>query len=84
MKIDEITGLIKIKEYMQSAMASYTIDKKSLNDFSIMINLIDNKIISLLQSSEFKDYLGYDNFKAEQESIKQSKISSGAVNYRHK
>ena len=57
MNISEITNLIKIKEYLSNAINNFSIDKSTVTELSKLIPVIDNKIISLLRSDEFKSSL---------------------------
>ena len=59
MKLDEVTSLISIRQYVVNSIANGSIDRATVNVMNGMLILIDNKILSILQSDVFKDYVGY-------------------------
>ena len=78
MKLDELTSLISIRQYVVNCIANGSIDRATVNVMNGMLILIDNKILSILQSDSFKDYVGYkDVKKAIQEVAKITNIKSG-------
>lgn len=78
MKLDEVTSLISIRQYVVNSIANGSIDRATVNVMNGMLILIDNKILSILQSDVFKDYVGYKDVKrAIQEVAKITNIKSG-------
>ena len=82
MNLDELVSLIKVREYVVNSTANSAIDRATVNYMSGALLLIDKKIISLLQSDEFKNYINYkDVRKAIEDVVKLNDIKSGI---RHK
>lgn len=78
MKLDEINSLITVRQYVVNCISNASIDRATVNVMSGMLILIDNKILSLLQSDNFKNYIGYQDVKkAIQEVAKLNNIKSG-------
>lgn len=75
--LDEITNLINIRAYVSNSINNPVIDKSTVNYLNGALILIDKKIITLLQSSEFKEYINYsDVIKAIQEARNITNIKS--------
>lgn len=75
MKLDELTSLIQIRDYLASSQNNGSIDRKTLGEMSAMLLLIDKKIIKILQSPEFKDYVDYGS--ARQALIESRQLNNG-------
>jgi hypothetical protein len=63
MELNEILNLISIRQYINQSINNCALDRPTINELNGMQILIDNKIISLLKSPEFKDYIGYANVR---------------------
>ena len=78
MKLNEITDLISVRQYVSNSISNSSIDRATVNVMSGMLILIDKKILSLLQDNKFKEYVGYkDVKKAIEEVVKINNIKSG-------
>lgn len=78
MDLKEVTDLIKIRNYISNSISNSSIDKSTISVLSGMLILVDNKILSILQGSEFKEYIDYKDVKrAIQDVIKITNIRSG-------
>lgn len=78
MDMKEITDLIAIKQYVVNSINNSSIDRSTVSMLNGMSILIDNKIIGILQSEEFKEYINYkDVKKAIQDVVKITNIKSG-------
>ncbi len=78
MNLDEINSLIKVREYVVISLNNGSIDRATVSELNGMLILIDRKIIDLLKSQEFKEYIGYrDVRKAIEEVAKITNIKSG-------
>ncbi len=78
MKLSEIVNLIKIKEYVSDAVGLFSIEKQTIRELNDTLILIDKKIIELVTSKEFKEYIDYDHVKeAKQEVLR---IANSAFN----
>jgi hypothetical protein len=78
MDLLEITNLINIRQYVVNSMSNPAIDRATVNTLNGMLILLDNKIISLLQSDDFKEYICYkDVRKAIEEVARLTNIRSG-------
>lgn len=60
----EIQSLITIREYINVMINNYNREKKDLADLRSMLILIDNKIVSMLLSDQFKEYVDFKNARA--------------------
>lgn len=60
---DQITNLIQIRQYLSNTMGNPVLDKKTVNEMNNTLLLIDKKIVRLLQSKQFKEYIGYDDVR---------------------
>jgi len=79
--LEEITALTQIRKYLSETMGNPNWDRKIVNEMNNTLLLIDKKIVQLIQSSEFKDYVNYDNVKdVIKEAVKTNNIRSGIVN----
>ena len=63
MELKEITDLIKIRDYVCNTVNNSHIDRSTVSVMNGMLLLLDNKILKLLQSEEFKDYVEYKDVK---------------------
>lgn len=63
MDLKEITDLITIRDYVWGAVNNSRLDRATVNVMNGMLLLLDNKILKLLQSEEFKDYVEYKDVK---------------------
>lgn len=61
MKTDELTNLISIRNYVVSAIENPRLDRKGVNELTNVMILLEAKILSMLTSNEFKEYIGYEN-----------------------
>jgi hypothetical protein len=78
MKLNEITDLITVRQYVYNSISNSSIDKATVNVMSGMLILIDKKILSLLQDNKFKEYIDYkDVKKAVEEVVRINNIKSG-------
>lgn len=60
----EIQSLIVIREYINVMINNYNREKKDLADLRSMLILVDNKIVSMLLSDQFKEYVDFQNARA--------------------
>ena len=81
MELQELTYLIKIREYVFNSINLPTIDRKTVKELNDMLLLLDKKIIGLITDVDFKDYIGYkDVQKAKIEAARITNIYSGIAN----
>lgn len=81
MEFDELIGLIRIRDYVINSIALPTIDRKTVNELNGILLLLDKKIIGLLTSEDFKDYIGYKNVQeAKEAAARITNIYSGIDN----
>lgn len=81
MEFEELIGLIKIREYVINSIALPTIDRKTVNELNGILLLLDKKIIGLLTSEDFKDYIGYKGVQeAKEAAARITNIYSGIEN----
>lgn len=61
-KLNEITSLIEIKNYVSTLInGNYTAGKEKMNDIRKIDLLLDRKIIDCLVSPEFKSFVHFEN-----------------------
>jgi hypothetical protein len=81
MDLKELTDLISIRQYVVNSTALPTIDRKTINELNGIQLLLDRKIIGLLVSAEFKEYIDYkDVATAKQAAAEITNIYSGIEN----
>ncbi len=74
----EIIDLIAIRQYVVNSTANPAIDRATVNYMNGLLLMLDKKIMGLLQSDEFKDYIDYkDVRKAIEEVASINNIKSG-------
>jgi hypothetical protein len=78
MDLKELTDLIDIRQYVVNSTANPTIDRETVNYMNGLLIMLDKKIIGLLKSDDFKDYVNYkDVRKAIEEVARITNIKSG-------
>lgn len=81
MDFEELVGLIKIRDYVINSIALPTIDRKTVNEMNNMLLLLDKKIIGMITSDEFKEYVGYAGVQeAKEAAARITNIYSGIEN----
>ncbi len=74
----EIVDLINIRQYVVNSTANPALDRAAVNYMNGCLILIDRKIMGLLQSDSFKEYINYgDVRKAIEEVANANNIKSG-------
>jgi hypothetical protein len=78
MNLKEINELINVRNYIATAANSSYNDRHTCSMLNGMLILVDKKIIDLLQSEDFKEYIEYkDVRKAIEDAAKHNNIKSG-------
>lgn len=78
MKLQELTDLIAIRSYVVDSSNNGSLNRKTVNYMNGILLLIDKKIISLLQSDDFKEYIQYKDLQqAVSEVVHNNNIQSG-------
>lgn len=78
MDLKEITELITVRQYVVNSTANPAINRETVSYMNGVLILLDNKIVSLLKSPEFKEYIDYQNVRqAIEEVVKVTNIKSG-------
>jgi hypothetical protein len=78
MNLRELVDLITIRQYVVNSTGNAAIDRATVNVMNGMLIMIDKKIMSLLQSDEFKEYINYQDVRrAIEEVAKITNIKSG-------
>lgn len=60
MKLQEISNLIQIRNYVSSAINNFSIDKKVIKELNNTLILLDRRITEELVSDVFKEHIGFD------------------------
>ena len=63
MNLNELTDLIKVREYVVSATGNGAIDRKTVNYLNGLLIMVDRKILALLECEAFKQYVDYKDIK---------------------
>ena len=78
MNLKELTDLISIRQYVVNSTANPTIDRSTVSYMNGLLILLDKKIIEILKSDGFKDYVDYKNVKQAIEDVARiTNIKSG-------
>lgn len=76
--LDELVQLITVRQYIVNSTANPAIDRTTVTYMNDLLLLTDKKIIALLSSQNFKDYIDYKNYKQAREDVaKITNIKSG-------
>lgn len=78
---DELLSLIKIRQYVVNSVGLPAISRQTVGELNNILLLLDEKIIGILTSSDFKDYIGYENVQeAKRRAVEITNIYSGIGN----
>ena len=78
MDLQELVDLIAIRQYVVNSTANPAIDRATVNFANGALLLIDRKIFSILQGTEFKKYINYgDVEQAKRDAATITNIKSG-------
>lgn len=69
MDLNEITSLIEIRQYVVNSTGNPTIDRATVSYMNGMLIMLDKKIVELLKSEEFKEYVNYKDVRAAIEEV---------------
>ena len=61
--LQEMDALINLRGFVTVMLNNYNRSKTEVNEIIAMATLIDNKIVSMLLSNEFKDYIHFNEAK---------------------
>ena len=76
--LSELNSVLPIREYMINTINNSSIDRAAVNYLSGSLILLDRKILGLLQSDAFKQYINYADVKqAVQDVVNLNNIKSG-------
>lgn len=78
MDLRELTDLIAVRQYVVNSTANPAIDRTTINYLTKLLIMVDKKILLLLSSDQFKEYISYkDVDKALREVALITNIKSG-------
>lgn len=78
MDLQELTDLIRIRDYVVNSRANPTIDRKVVGELDGILLLLDKKIVGILTGKEFKEYIDYKNVQqAKEAAVRITNIYSG-------
>jgi hypothetical protein len=69
MDLNEITSLMQIRQYVVNSTGNPTIDKATVNFMNGLLIMLDKKIINILKSDDFKNYVNYQDVRAAIEEV---------------
>ena len=61
--LSELVGLITVRQYVVNSVGNHMLDKATVNYMNGLSMLMDKKIVGLLKSKQFKDYVNYQDIK---------------------
>jgi len=64
MKINEISDLIAIRNYVQLSQDNYNLRKEHVAELRMILVLLDKKLASTLLGDEFKKFVNFEEGKA--------------------
>lgn len=78
MDLKEITELVSIRQYVVNSTANPAINRETVSYMNGLLILLDKKIVSLLKSDDFKEYIDYQNVRQAIEDVARiTNIKSG-------
>ncbi len=78
LSLNEVTDLISVRQYIANSINNGSLDRPTISMLNGMLILMDMKIIEMLKSNEFKEYIGFrDVRKAIEETARITNIKSG-------
>lgn len=78
MDLKELVDLIAIRQYVVNSTANPAMDRATVNYMNESLLMLDRKIIELLQSDEFKDYIDYKDIQTVKKQVAEiTNIKSG-------
>ena len=78
MDLKELTDLIAVRQYVVNSTANPAIDRETVSYMNGILILIDKKIVTLLKSKDFKEYIDYQNVRQAIEDVARiTNIKSG-------
>ncbi len=64
MKINEISDLIAIRNYVQLSQDNYNLRKEQVAELRTILILLDKKLANALTGAEFKEFVNFEEAKA--------------------
>jgi len=61
MELKELTDLIAIRQYVINVRDNPTLERSTVKQMNGTLLLLDKKIVDILISKDFKEYIGYEN-----------------------
>lgn len=78
MQLKELNDLINVRQYVVNSTGNSSIDRATVNYMNNLLIMIDRKIIDILKSDDFKEYVNYKDVRqAIEEVVKITNIKSG-------
>ena len=78
MDLKELVDLITIRQYVVNSTSNPTIDRATVTVMNGTLIMLDMKIVSLLQSQEFQQYINYKDVRKAIENVARiTNIKSG-------
>lgn len=81
MELKELVDLITIRQYVANSVGNPAIDRGTVTEMNHTLLLLDRKIVNLLKSSQFKEYVDFKDIKQVVKEVADiNNIRSGMVN----
>lgn len=76
--LQELVDLIAVRQYVVNSTGNPAINKETVNYLSNALLMIDKKIVGILQSDDFKNYINFQDIKQAISEVRQiTNIKSG-------
>lgn len=59
MDLKELTDLIAVRQYIADTRGSFNIERAAINELDSMLVSLDKKIIDIIRSKDFKNYVSF-------------------------
>lgn len=78
MNLKELTDLMDVRQYVVNSTANPTIDRETVKYMNGLLIMLDKKIIAILKSDDFKEYVDYKDVRQAIEDVARiTNIKSG-------
>lgn len=76
--LDELSSLVTVRDYAYTVINNSNFNRADVNDLTAILILLDKKILDVMRSQDFKEYIGFDDSKKIiQEMVQKNNIKSG-------
>ena len=69
MDLKELTNLIQVRNYLSDTMGNSAFDRATVSEMNGSLILIDKKIVEIIKSNSFKNYINWNDVKSAVENV---------------